>query len=162
MGSAVEFDEPPTAYRSASKVTPSNVVLVEAPESIATTSGILVGAPELLDELELLLDVLLDELELLLDVLLDELELDELELLEELEDDDELPLPGLLPPQPPNINAHMTGNTAKRDIPILQNLLTRTPKIKFIIMMTLINGKTRPLEPLPLTKARSTQAGLNA
>lgn len=93
------------------------------------------GAPELLDELELLeeleLELLLEELELLLD----ELELDELELLEELEDeddDDESPLPGLLPPQPPNIKAHMTGTTAKRGTPISQNLFTRTPKVKLL------------------------------
>lgn len=86
------------------KVTPSNVVDVDEPESTATTSGKLIKPPELelLDELEL--DELeLDELELLEEFeLLEELEL-ELELLDELEGD------GSGPPPPP----HAVSSTAQ-------------------------------------------------
>jgi hypothetical protein len=87
-------------------------VFALAPESTATTSGRLIGPPELLEleELELeeleLLEELdeLDELELLELELLDELELLELELLEELDElEDELEPP---PPQPVNREAH--------------------------------------------------------
>lgn len=85
-------------------------MLVVEPESTATTSGRLIGPPELLEELdedeedEL---ELLEELELLdeLDELELELELLLLELLDELED--ELVLPGS-PPQAVSREAHST------------------------------------------------------
>ena len=88
------------------------MVLVVAPESMATTSGRVTGCPELL-ELELL-----DELELLLDELLEELdELEELELLLELEELDELEDElgaglGSPPPQPTSAEHRIAASGA--------------------------------------------------
>lgn len=105
------------------------MVLVVEPESTATTRGRLIGAPELLLELELLELLeeleLLDELELLLELLLDEL--DELE--------DEPVSTGPPPPQAVSKEAHSKSARGGVEIAGFKGIrIIRAPEAIFFVI----------------------------